>query len=186
MNLLILFNILALVSAFAITYICILPSEHISSSIDPLIIFPIILSLCTTYVGLVLHQECPEVIETDTDSEEPNYRVPLMPFVPLFGIFVNFFLVAQLTWFGLVMIVSYMSCAVCFYFLYGVHYSIGNNNGWADLLDQSSHSSSSAGTVLSLGRHQCICAVCFNIKYVCVYVYVWADITYIYCIRVRI
>ena len=57
-----------------------------------------------------------------------------MPYFPLFGIMVNYFLVAQLAWWGILLIFGYIGLAVLFYFCYGVQNSVGNANGWAKLL----------------------------------------------------
>lgn len=57
-----------------------------------------------------------------------------MPYFPLFGIIVNYFLVAQLAWWGILLIFGYIGMAILFYLCYGVRNSVGNANGWAKLL----------------------------------------------------
>ncbi len=60
-----------------------------------------------------------------------------MPYFPLFGTFANYFLVAQLSWFGLAMIFGYIALAILFYFSYGIRHSEGNKSGWSALLAES-------------------------------------------------
>lgn len=59
-----------------------------------------------------------------------------MPFPPLIGIYVNYFLVAQLEWWGILMILGYFGLATFVYFIYGVKHSVGNTTGWASLLGE--------------------------------------------------
>jgi len=61
---------------------------------------------------------------------EEYFRTPLLPYVPCLGIFVNWYLVAQLTWRGLAFLAWFLSCAIFFYFSFGYYFSVGNNGGW--------------------------------------------------------
>lgn len=63
-------------------------------------------------------------------SEQEYFRVPLLPFVPCIGIFVNWTLVAQLSFSGLAMLFGYLFLAGMYYFWYGYSHSLGNNYGW--------------------------------------------------------
>lgn len=68
--------------------------------------------------------------ENDDPDQASQYRVPCMPYFPLFGIYVNYFLVAQLKWWGVLLIFGYMGLAMVCYLLYGLKHSVGNNGGW--------------------------------------------------------
>ncbi len=76
-----------------------------------------------------------------------------MPYPPLVGIFINYFLVAQLVryyfsqiycliflilkeWWGILMIFGYFGLATIFYFYYGIDNSVGNTTGWSQLLGE--------------------------------------------------
>jgi amino acid permease len=88
--------------------------------------------------AIYIHTRCPE----NEDPEAVNqFRVPGLPFVPLFGIFVNYLLLAQLSVTGILMIFGYFGLAGVFYFGYGIHHSKGNNTGWREILDETSDQS---------------------------------------------
>jgi len=59
-----------------------------------------------------------------------QFQTPFVPYLPLAGIFANFYLIAQLEIFGLCLLVLYIGCAVVYYFVYGAKHSVGNNHGW--------------------------------------------------------
>ena len=94
------------------------------SSVGVLLLFLLLL----TYF---IYSKCPE----NEDLESVNqFRVPGLPFVPLFGIFVNYLLLAQLSTSGILLVFVYFGIAATFYFGYGIHHSKGNNTGWRELL----------------------------------------------------
>ena len=66
-----------------------------------------------------------------TTTQHMTVGTPLLPFVPCLGIFVNWYLVAQLPWSGLVFLALFLLCAVLFYFSFGYFFSVGNNGGWS-------------------------------------------------------
>ena len=57
-----------------------------------------------------------------------------VPYAPLLGILINTLLLAQLSAWGLGLMVAYFALAATFYLTYGIHHSIGNNSGWRDVL----------------------------------------------------
>ncbi len=61
--------------------------------------------------------------------EEEYFHALLMPYLPLLGIAVNWYLVVQLLWTDLAFLVLFLSLAVAFYFLFGYYISIGNKGG---------------------------------------------------------
>lgn len=65
-------------------------------------------------------------------SQEELFHVPFMPFIPLFGIIVNYYLILQLSWGGMLSIVLYLLAATVMYYGYSIHHSVGNNAGWRD------------------------------------------------------
>lgn len=62
--------------------------------------------------------------------EEEYFKTPLLPFVPCLGIFLNWYLIAQLQWTDLMLLACFLTMAVLFYFSFGYYYSVGNNGGW--------------------------------------------------------
>lgn len=96
---------------------------------------PVILTVAAAAIAVRIHDCCPEVEDMEAASQ---FRVPLMPYFPLFGIFLNYFLVAQLAWWGILMILGYLALAAVFYFAYGMGHSVGNRDGWDEILRLSS------------------------------------------------
>jgi hypothetical protein len=102
-------------------------------------IIPIVLLCCCLLLAGIIVFACPEVemMERNQDKEPEElyeYSVPFMPFPPLFGIIINFFLIAQLSWLGLLFIFVYACLAIVFYLSYGINHSIGNRTKWASIL----------------------------------------------------
>ena len=79
------------------------------------------------------------MISDDTDEFDLDYyHVPFMPFVPLFGIFINFYLVCQLSQRGLLLIIGYVVVGTLVYFCYSMHHStlnkkVGNSQSIEEL-----------------------------------------------------
>jgi basic amino acid/polyamine antiporter, APA family len=90
--------------------------------------------------------------ETADPEAEVQFRVPWAPLTPLLGIYLNSYLVAQLTPSGLLLILGYVAVGVLFYFSYGIRHSVGNADFWADVLRESSSMTMDAGARSSLER----------------------------------
>ena len=82
--------------------------------------------------------------------------VPYVPFTPLFGILINYYLFAQLSTIGLILITSYIAFAISFYYGYGYKHSVGNNTRWAYLFVQYLSRNSSINSVKDLSRQNSI------------------------------
>jgi APA family basic amino acid/polyamine antiporter len=63
-------------------------------------------------------------------TDEGYFRTPFLPFLPCLAIFVNWFLIAQLEFIGLIGLIFYLGLAVLYYFAYAAHHSVGNTTGW--------------------------------------------------------
>lgn len=63
---------------------------------------------------------------------KPNdfFCTPFMPFLPCFGIFVNWYLISQLELAGIILHLGFLAFAVMYYFFYAIEHSVGNNGGW--------------------------------------------------------
>ena len=129
------YNVLALVTALLFTY-CF-------TSVLGIVLTS--LSCVVTLLSCVLIKAfCPEAsffggkTRTTTQHmqvgvkrvEEEEYRTPMLPFIPCLGIFVNWYLIAQLSMTGMIMLVVLLAAAILFYFCYGYYFSVGNNGGW--------------------------------------------------------
>lgn len=99
---------------------------------SPAVAAPVLLTCVLFYLAYVVSL----FPENEDPHKSEQYRVPYMPFPPLIGICVNYFLVAQLEWLGITMIFGYFGLATVAYFAYGVKHSVGNRTGWAELLSE--------------------------------------------------
>jgi APA family basic amino acid/polyamine antiporter len=59
-----------------------------------------------------------------------SFRTPFVPFWPCIGIFINWYLFAQLDLTGILGMLGFLAFSTAYYFLHGIHHSIGNNGGW--------------------------------------------------------
>ncbi|GFH47395.1 hypothetical protein CTEN210_03870 [Chaetoceros tenuissimus] len=81
--------------------------------------------------------------EADMDMSNSGYfKTPCMPYIPAMGIFVNWYLIAQLELSGIGLLLIFLASVCIFYFLYGRKNSVGNNGGWE--LDNNDDASESA------------------------------------------
>ena len=110
------YNILCFISAMLFIYVDL-------SSVW--LLFPI---LSLVGVFFIIYQLAANCVETEDPEKEFQYRVPYMPFTPLIGIYLNYYLVAQLQWYSLLMILGYVFLGIVFYFSYSMKHSIGNTN----------------------------------------------------------
>jgi len=70
---------------------------------------------------------CPR--KNDSKKDE-GFTTPLMPFLPCLGIFINWFLIAQLEPYGLGLLFLYGLIVTILYFAYSIKHSVGNTRGW--------------------------------------------------------
>jgi hypothetical protein len=70
-----------------------------------------------------IHYHCPE----KSDTTVSGFKTPFLPFLPCLAIFINWFLVSQLDWLGLGLLIVYLGAATALYFLYGIKHSVLNN-----------------------------------------------------------
>lgn len=84
------------------------------SIVSLLVVFGLILLV---FSSVFLFLQCPE------RSTSESYQVPFVPFTPMIGIFINFFLICQLSWYSLQMLFSYFLLSVISYFIYRNYFS---------------------------------------------------------------
>ncbi|RHY53709.1 hypothetical protein DYB37_012414 [Aphanomyces astaci] len=83
----------------------------------------------TFALGTALYVKCPQNI-----GGADMFRAPLVPFIPLLSITVNWFLVAQLGEKDIARGCIWIGCAIIAYFLYGFSHSEGRS-GWIKMLN---------------------------------------------------
>lgn len=74
------------------------------------------------------YTKCPVKNGSDSDF----FRTPFVPTWPCLGIFINWYLISQLEPIGVIFHLGFLALATLYYFLYGIHHSVGNNGGWID------------------------------------------------------
>jgi len=82
-------------------------------------------------VGVQLHRVCSRQAEHSASGDSKDgFRTPLVPLLPLLGSAVNWYLVAHLATFSLVLLVIYLIITFAIYFLYSAKHSVANTTGW--------------------------------------------------------
>eukprot|EP00984_Skeletonema_dohrnii_P002329 scaffold804_cov85-Skeletonema_dohrnii-CCMP3373.AAC.14 len=73
------------------------------------------------YIACKISRTCPPTSFGNTQlyRHDKYFTTPMVPYVPCLGMFVNYFLIAQLSMFGIGCLVIYASVAVVLYFAYG-------------------------------------------------------------------
>ena len=130
-NLLLTNHIATLVTCIAVTHFTHTYLGTVATGIGPLIMILSIVALycwCPKSDIFGGHRNRPKgMIRID----EGYFRTPLVPFWPCAGIWINYYLTAQLELVGLVGFLLVLFIAALYYCLHGVHHSVGNNGGWA-------------------------------------------------------
>jgi amino acid transporter len=58
------------------------------------------------------------------------FEIPFVPHLPCFGIFLNWYLIVQMDYIGILLLVVYLATAALLYFCYGAQNSVGRIQGW--------------------------------------------------------
>eukprot|EP00979_Chaetoceros_neogracilis_P002867 scaffold472_cov213-Chaetoceros_neogracile.AAC.2 len=78
-------------------------------------------------ITFFIANSCPR---NDNEAGGDYFETPFMPYLPLLGQFLNWYLVGQLEAHGLLLLLGYIGLAVIFYYFYGAKHSFGNTIGW--------------------------------------------------------
>lgn len=158
-KLLMLYNALCVLFVFSFFYLTPPPpgsstamATFSTSSFYPIVfLLDVPLGLAIAACAWYLATRCPENLDPEGASQ---FRAIAVPYAPLAGILVNYLLLAQLSLWGLGLMVVYFALAAVFYFTYGIHHSIGNNSGWREVLRETNryHSESDVQLHRSVGE----------------------------------
>ena len=80
--------------------------------------------------------------ESRSMAGDAFFKTPGMPLVPCLGMFVNWYLIAQLELLGIGLLIGFLVAVSCLYFSYGSRHSVGNNVGWKSSISDNSNSNS--------------------------------------------
>ena len=99
-----------------------------------------ILGLLTLFISIRISFKCP--VKTSFGNATSNtsqifgnkqyFSTPFMPYIPCLGIFVNYFLISQLEFVGIFLLLAYIMLFILLYFLYGARHSVGRREGWKE------------------------------------------------------
>jgi hypothetical protein len=73
-----------------------------------------------------------------TSSSLTYFETPGVPYLPALGIFVNWYLIAQLDVFGMLLLALYLGLTIAVYLLACAPYSVGHTRGWSSRSSSSS------------------------------------------------
>lgn len=118
-SLLFVFNILSLVMGMSLKF----ETETTMGRVSGGIILLLLLA-----IGFAIGKWCPAQPKSQSDC----FEIPstFVPYLPLIGQFLNWYLVGQLEIEGILLLIGYISLSIVFYFVYGAHHSHGNTVGW--------------------------------------------------------
>lgn len=63
-------------------------------------------------------------------QDDGYFRTPFVPYWPCFGIFINWYLLAQLHLIGIIGTLLFLGVTTMYYYLYAIHHSVGNTGAW--------------------------------------------------------
>lgn len=97
-----------------------------------------ILGLLSLLISIRISIKCPAMTlfgnatSNTLFSDKQYFSTPFMPYIPCLGIFVNYFLISQLEFLGIFLLLAYILLFVLLYFLYGARNSVGRGEGWKE------------------------------------------------------
>jgi hypothetical protein len=69
--------------------------------------------------------------KTESDKGGDDYfEIPFVPHLLCFGNFLNWYLIAQMDYIGILLLAAYLAIAALLYFCYGAQNSVGSTKGW--------------------------------------------------------
>lgn len=128
------FNLLALAASFQWV--------HLGATM-PWLPLNVLVTLAALVPLLLLELTCPDQVL----PADGHFRTPFVPWVPALGAAFNWFLLAQLTWEGLWLVLVYIGISLLLYVLWGFPNSKGGRTGWEEVLTASLRRHSRHSTV---------------------------------------
>jgi len=116
---------------------CLVASHGLQSPIGWILAF--LLGFVSILIATKISRQCPPTksfgnatrkTTTKFYGDKKYFSTPLVPYIPCLGIFVNYFLISQLSFLGIGILLIYTLGVVLFYFWYGANNSVGRREGW--------------------------------------------------------
>mmetsp|Transcript_33566 Transcript_33566/g.81161 ORF Transcript_33566/g.81161 Transcript_33566/m.81161 type:complete len:223 (-) Transcript_33566:1853-2521(-) len=128
-------KLLAWFNAFAFLT-CLVVSHGLQSPIGWIVAF--LLGSLSVFITTKISRQCPPMRSFGNAAsktakfygDKKYFSTPLVPYIPCFGMFANYFLISQLSFFGIGLLFTYSLVLVLFYFFYGSRNSVGRTEGW--------------------------------------------------------
>ena len=114
---LLLYNTLCLVTGLSLTR-NVYPTLTVLSGLLTLSTFLYMWCKCprlSVFGGSILRMDENNDDNDDEEEEDSYFETPLVPWTPCLGMFVNWYLVAQLSWFGLLLLMGYLGLTTVWY-----------------------------------------------------------------------
>ena len=129
-------NLLAWFNLFA--FLTCLAMSHLNPPLGWII--ALLFGAISVTIATKMSRQCPPLLSFGNSWDKPNqsndekmfFATPFVPFIPCMGMFVNYFLISQLSFTGIALLCAYTLLAVLVYYLYGAHHSVGRMMGWEE------------------------------------------------------
>lgn len=125
------FNVLILAACFM--------WQHLGTTL-PWLPLNILVSVAAVVPLVLLQLTCPDQVppsSSSTSTGDGLFRTPWVPWVPALGAAFNWFLLTQLSWEGLGLVLAYLGASLLLYAAYGFRHSRGGKTGWQEVLSAS-------------------------------------------------
>uniref|UniRef100_A0A7S4IL23 Cationic amino acid transporter C-terminal domain-containing protein n=2 Tax=Odontella aurita TaxID=265563 RepID=A0A7S4IL23_9STRA len=121
-KLLVVFNILAIISGLLL-------SNYMDSDAGQ--VFAAFGVVALIILMVEIKRQCPPLDLSNVMGSSAGFKTPFMPFLPLLGSVVNWYLIAHLDSYDIVLLIVYCAVVMVGYYLYGIKRSVGNHKGWS-------------------------------------------------------
>ena len=116
------FNVLAIISGILVSYCADTFEGQCFSALFGLLLLA---------VGFELQKVCARSPSSEsTPADKEGFKTPMVPLLPLLGMAVNWYLIAHLATFSLILLAIYLVITFAIYFLYSSRHSVANTTGW--------------------------------------------------------
>ena len=121
------------------SFLTCLSASHLPSPVNWVMVA--ILGCISILIARKIATKCPPIefggacrrlggVTNNLYGDKTFFSTPLMPYIPCLGILINYLLICQLSFLGIVILFAYALLATLIYFMYGIHHSVGREECW--------------------------------------------------------